>query len=326
MTEVDLFRYNHLIDPQLHFWGWEVPVYLFLGGLAAGVMILSALLTRSASDDGAAAQGETGLVASKWLRWAPFAVPVILSVGMGALFLDLEYKLHVYRFYLSFEWTSPMSWGSWLLLIVYPASALLGLGLLTSSELSSLAGLAPLRMLRLGGPLKAIADWAKTRLSALGWVNVVVGIGLGVYTGVLLGSLGARAAWNSSILGPLFLVSGFSSGAAFLTLLPVGNDAKHRLARIDAMAIVAELVIVALFVLGLATGGASAREAASLFLGGRYTATFWSLVVILGLIIPLVLDTIEERLHRSPALIAPALVLIGGFALRWIIVSAGQAV
>ena len=321
MTEVDLYRYNHLIDPQLHFWGWEVPVYLFLGGLAAGVMILAALLNRSA-----AADDETSGSASKWLRWAPFAVPVILSLGMGALFLDLEYKLHVYRFYLSFEWTSPMSWGSWLLLVVYPASALLGLALLTSAEIDALAGFAPVRVLRLGGLLRWAAAWAQTRLSALGWVNIVVGVGLGVYTGVLLGSLGARAAWSSAILGPLFLVSGFSSGAAFLMMLPVGDDAKHRLARIDAMAIVAELVLVTLFILGLATGGGSGREAAALFLGGRYTATFWSLVVILGLVIPLVLDLIEERLHRSPALVAPALVLIGGFALRWIIVSAGQAV
>jgi protein NrfD len=319
MTEVDLYRFNHLIDPQLHFWGWEVPVYLFLGGLAAGIMILSALLTR------AGANGEDG-AASKWLRWAPFAVPVILSLGMGALFLDLEYKLHVYRFYLSFEWTSPMSWGSWLLLVVYPASALLGFGLLTSAEIDGLAAFRPVKALRLGGLLRWVAALGRTHRDNLGWVNIVVGVGLGVYTGVLLGSLGARAVWNSSILGPLFLVSGFSSGAAFLMMLPVGDAAKHRLARIDAMAIVAELVIVVLFLLGLATGGTGAREAAALFLGGNYTATFWSLVVILGLIIPLVFDLIEERLHRSPALVAPALVLIGGFALRWIIVSAGQAI
>ncbi len=321
MTEVDLFRFNAQIDPQLHFWGWEVPVYLFLGGLAAGLMILTALLNRE--DVGARAEDSPG---SKWLRWAPFTVPVILSLGMGALFLDLEYKLHVYRFYLSFEWTSPMSWGSWLLLVVYPASAMLGLALLTGKEEKALSAFGPVKAMKLGGLVAWLVALSRRYRAALVWTNLLVGVGLGVYTGVLLGSLGARAVWNSSILGPLFLVSGFSSGAAFLMMLPVGREAKHRLARIDAIAIIVELTIVVLFILGLATGGANAREAASLFLGGRFTATFWSLVVILGLVIPLVFDAIEERLHRAPALVAPALVLIGGFALRWIIVSAGQAI
>jgi protein NrfD len=28
-------RMNPHIDPTLGFWGWEIPLYLFLGGLAA---------------------------------------------------------------------------------------------------------------------------------------------------------------------------------------------------------------------------------------------------------------------------------------------------
>ena len=39
---------------------------------------------------------------------------------MTTLFLDLEYKLHVFRFYTSFEPTSPMSWGAWILVLIYP--------------------------------------------------------------------------------------------------------------------------------------------------------------------------------------------------------------
>ena len=27
-------------DPHLHVWGWEIPVYLFLGGFTAGIMVL----------------------------------------------------------------------------------------------------------------------------------------------------------------------------------------------------------------------------------------------------------------------------------------------
>ena len=44
MTELTTTRANPMIDPLMHVWGWEIPVYLFLGGLAAGGMVLSALL------------------------------------------------------------------------------------------------------------------------------------------------------------------------------------------------------------------------------------------------------------------------------------------
>ena len=44
MLEVVHGRHNALIDPSLQVWGWEIPVYLFLGGLAAGVLILPALM------------------------------------------------------------------------------------------------------------------------------------------------------------------------------------------------------------------------------------------------------------------------------------------
>ena len=62
---------------------------------------------------------------------APFAsrqlallAPIVLSAGMTTLFLDLEHKLYVYRFYTSFQIASPMSWGAWILIIVYPVSIL----------------------------------------------------------------------------------------------------------------------------------------------------------------------------------------------------------
>ena len=56
---------------------------------------------------------------------------------MLALFLDLEFKKHVYRFYLAFLPSSPMSWGSWILILVYPAALLLGLGSLDRGPVES---------------------------------------------------------------------------------------------------------------------------------------------------------------------------------------------
>jgi formate-dependent nitrite reductase membrane component NrfD len=33
-------RMNPGIDPYLHIWHWQIPLYLFLGGLAAGILFL----------------------------------------------------------------------------------------------------------------------------------------------------------------------------------------------------------------------------------------------------------------------------------------------
>ena len=37
-------RANELIDPSLHIWTWEVAMYLFLGGVTAGIIIFSAVV------------------------------------------------------------------------------------------------------------------------------------------------------------------------------------------------------------------------------------------------------------------------------------------
>lgn len=311
MIEIDSSRHSHLIDPQLHIWGWEIPVYLFLGGMAAGAMILSALLMMRKGERSAAS------------RWLAFAAPAFVSVGMLALFLDLSFKLHVWRFYLAFRWTSPMSWGAWILLLVYPASLGLALAGLSDAEAQAAIGFAG--RFGLAGPVRALRALALRRLPGLRWANLGLGAALGIYTGILLSTLGARALWTSGLLGPLFLASGVSAGAAFLLLFRLSEEERHFVARWDKLAIGLEAAVLALFLAGLATSGAAGKEAAGLLLGGAWTAFFWSIVFIAGLVVPFLLETLESRLRLRATAVAPLLVLAGGFALRWILVAAGQA-
>lgn len=285
-------------------WHWEIPVYLFLGGLTAGLMIFGALFGRR--DD-----------ASRTMRLLPLAVPVTLSLGMLALFLDLGQKLHVVHFYTSFRITSPMSWGAWILVAVYPAAILLGLARLAACEGTPFASQA--------GRLADLLALDSRRVRALERINVVLGVALGAYTGILLATLTARALWSSALLGPLFLVSGFSTAAALLMLLGVTREEHAAVRRLDVAAIAIELALLALLFVHLVTSGARGAAAAALFLGGPYTAAFWSLVVIAGLAVPLAMELLESRRHLHATWAAPVLLLAGGFALRWIFVAAGQA-
>ncbi len=309
MNEITTTRSNQLIDPNLHVWGSEVAVYLFLGGLVAGVMVLIGLrmLYRGPRHD------------SPMFALLPWTAPVLLSVGMFFLFLDLENPFNALRFYAVLRPTSPMSWGSWILVAVYPVSILLAFA-------STPPALRERMMARLSfvPRLREVERLVTLHVRSLAVGSVVLGAALGVYTGLLLGTMAARPVWNSAILGPLFLTSGLSTAAAFMLLYRLADDERRFLGRLDMGLIVVELALLAMWLIGLASGGSAARAAAGLFLGGPYTAAFWTMVVALGLIVPLAGEWIEHRHGLVPGRATAALVLIGGFSLRWILVSAGQ--
>src|SRR5579884_838998 len=113
MEELTLARHNELVDPLLHVWSWPIPVYLFLGGWVAGMMVIvSSYIIRGRAGKESAVCGVL-----------PALSLVVLSVGMLALFVDLEHKPYVWRLYTTFQIRSPMSWGAWILLLVYLALA-----------------------------------------------------------------------------------------------------------------------------------------------------------------------------------------------------------
>jgi len=204
--------------------------------------------------------------------------------------------------------------------------------------------------------LQRMSDALLTRpalITALGYVNVVLGIGLGVYTGILLSTMVARPLWNSAILGPLFLVSGLSAAAAMVHLTasivprhpaprsflggalaaliqPLGDTppapaTADSLVRADLGFLAVELVLIGLLFVGLLSSSASQVAAVDLLTKGEYAIVFWGGVIAAGIVLPLVLQALQLA-HRIPHTVIPALlVLAGGFALRWVMVEAGQA-
>ena len=309
MQEITNNRTNPLIDPTLHVWHYEIPIYLFLGGVVAGVMILTGLWMLWKPNDHR----------SRGLSLSPWASPILLSVGMLFLWLDLEDPWNAWRFYMVLKPTSPMSWGSWILLAIYPASILLAWAGTPADLRAKWLSRLPLRK-----QLTSLGDWADTNVPLLAVLNVTFGALLGIYTGVLLGTMAARPLWNSAILGPLFLVSGMSTGAAFMLLYKLADKERELLSRFDMGLILVELLVIGVWLMGLASGGAASREAVALFFGGPYTAAFWTMVVALGLVAPFLGELIEIRHKVVPGRMLAGLVLVGGFALRWIVVYAGQ--
>jgi protein NrfD len=306
MHELDITRRNPLIDPSIHIWGWEISVYLFLGGFVAGMMIISGYFLfrgRYRETDSASTV-------------LPFLSMVLLSIGMLALFLDLEYKSHVWRMYATFQITSPMSWGAWILILVYPA---LFLNMLVRQP----------RWIQTRVPL--FERWSDTLhqhpvgMKTVGIANIILGGMLGIYTGILLSAFGARPLWNSSVLGLLFLVSGLSSAAAFVHLFARNLWERELLAKSDNAFLTIELFVLGLFLLGLVTSTLPHQDAALLLLSGSFAPVFWVFVVGLGIVLPLFLQSLAVTHRIAHSAIPPILVMLGGLILRFVIVAAGQA-
>ncbi len=320
MTELVATRHNALIDPLLHVWGWEIPIYLFLGGWVAGMMIIiGVLLYRGRYRERACV---CGLLPGLGL--------VLLSVGMLALFLDLEHKAYVWRLYTTFRVTSPMSWGAWILILVYPALAAAWL-VRPPSAIMRADGWKGRPGGRVGSGLSAISQLSRAivrrpeLVRAIAAVNIVVGVALGIYTGVLLSGLGARPFWSSALLGPLFLLSGLSSAAAFTHLVARDVEERVLLAKADNVFLAIELFVIALFLVGLLNASQAHIDAARLVLGGPFTAVFWVGVIALGIVLPLIVQllAVSHRIIHTP--VAPLFVLGGGLLLRFVFVAAGQA-
>jgi len=308
MLEITSYRHNLLVDPHLEIWDWPIAAYLFLGGLVAGLMILNGVWRLMEKHEDAPA---STLIAPLW-------APVLLSLGMFFLWIDLSYKTHVYRFYMTFQIDSPMSWGAWILILVYPAQ-LLAIGM--SRVMRNFTGI--LRPLNLPVAFLQAAAFGKHKFIA--WLNVIMGAGLGIYTGILLAAFAARPLWNTALLGPLFLVSGLSTAAAWNLLSKPAHDEEKTLARWDMALIAIEIILLTVYLIGLATGPASHQNAGKLLLGGPYTAPFWIFVVFIGLLLPFWLELRDLTGKFAPYWAAPVFVLAGGLVLRLVMVYAGQA-
>ncbi len=142
---------------------------------------------------------------------------------------------------------------------------------------------------------------------------------LGIYTGILLSAFNARPLWNTSILGPLFLTSGLSAGAATILILSKSAAERKLFARIDLILIGIELFLIIHMFMGFLASTQVQIDAAKLFLGGPYTMSFWIFVVIIGMILPAVLEIMELRKFHIPAFLPALLVLFGSIMLRFII-------
>lgn len=308
-----------------HFeWGILIVNYLFLGGLSAGIFFVSALAGYLKQDG--ESRYERVAQAGAWI--APWPV----AIGSLLLIFDLGNWYRFYKLFLHFRWQSPMSIGSWLLMLF----SVVALAYCWTWLPQKVRGTV-VKTCRLPAWFDQDASRWRGLVAAIGFP---LSIGVGIYTGVLLGAVQARPFWNTNLVAQMFLCSALSTGCAVLILaLSYGarrlDAAELRfLYSLDICLIALEFFIVLPYLIHGELSVEAVRQSLELILGGPYTVAFWVLFVGLGLVTPLAVEVREmapalvsgRALHhrRGLAVVTGGLVLFGGYVLRYVFVFAGQ--
>jgi len=268
-------------------WSWYIVWYFFVGGTAAGAYFLAALADLF------------GTQRHRPLARAGYAIALPLAAVCPLLLtLDLGVPARTFYMFRTFKPGSPMSVGSW---------ALLGFGLVAALSLALTVAegrVAPDRAARLA---------RVRRLAAV--PGSLLGFFIASYTGVLLGATN-RPVWaGSAWIGPLFIASAASLGLGALALAPL-RERLAGLRRLDLFALGLEALLLVVFLASLGAG-------AGVILAGSLAPWFWGAVVVVGVAAPL--GILARRPGRGLEVAAAILVLAGGFALRYVILAAGQA-
>lgn len=306
---------------ELH-WGAPVVGYLFLAGLSAGSLTVSAsVLLRGGA-------GGFGGAHFALARYGALLSPVPVLFGCFLLVFELGQPWRFLNLYKVMN-LSPMSAGTWFLTLFIWISIAYAVTFLVPNA----------------GPGDRWHPWRR----GLAWIGVPSGIAVAIYTGVLLGAMPARPFWNTPILALLFLLSSISTGVAMIML---ARTAFHRrtgiredpelyhqsgyiLTASDLLLIGFELLVVFLFIMYAHLTIGSVKEAIQVILpGGELAALFWIAVVAVGLLAPglaeLIVVVPKLLYHRAFAVpvavewSVPVTVLIGGLMLRYVVVVAGQ--
>ncbi len=293
------------IDPNLEVWHFPIALYLFLGGMAAGIIFFASLFTILRKEK------EVPTV----VKSAMIVAVAAISIGLVALMYDLTHMLYAWQLYTTIRIDSPMSWGAWVLLIVTILSFLWVFSYSTE--------MFPKWNWKFDF-LKDIQTYLIENRRTMAMIMLPLSVILGIYTGILLSAFNARPLWNNPILGPLFLTSGLSTGAAAIILFSKDHFEKLLFTKIDLALIILELGLIIHMFMGMYAGSAVQLEALDILIGGEFTVMFFVFVIILGLIFPAMLEGVELMGFKVPSVVPALLILMGGLIFRMVMVEAGQ--
>ena len=280
--------------------GAPIAIYFYMTGLSAGSFILSTM----AYGFGMAKYKPIGKVG------VTLAILLLVLAPLN-LIVDLRQPLRFWHLLIYLQPTSPISWGSFLL-ILYPLDSLV---------YATFMFLGNMKMTRL-----------------FGMIGIPLAISVHGYTGFILALTKSSALWNTALMPIYFLVSAMVSGIALMILVVVIQglvfSPEHRvnkplaldLGQMLSLTILLDLFLVFSDVILLLTADPEAREAAYMLLSGSFSPYFLGVEILLGALVPVALLMFPfTRRRLAPVSVAAFLSMVGIMAMRYVMVIGGQA-
>lgn len=314
-------------------WGWLPAIYLFLGGMGAGALIIAATFEFY----GKRYQYD---FCPTTLVGATVPGPLVI-LGTILLIFDLGAGLREpWRIlYMFTHFSSVMTWGVWLLTFFIPVSLIYGFLESVDTFPAAREWLKAQRWLRWTRFLWNLPLRRTKRVFA--GIGVVLALGVAIYTGILLSAVGpAIPFWSTRVLPfipvpmmpLLFLVSALSTGIG-LTVDLVGTLTvgfmEHRvksLPWIHMAFIGVETLLVGLLLITALVDGGSAAQSAREIVAGTHAVVFWVLIIIPGFVYPFVVHAYAAGLGRhslASGVGSGVGIVVAGLFLRYLILVSG---
>lgn len=293
--------------PHVIYLGSLIAIYFYLTGLSAGSFVVSVVSVIGGKTE----YKPIGKIGA-WLA------PLLLIIAPITLIIDLEQPFRFWHLFYYLNFTSPITYGTFLLTI-YPINCLIYLFFLYSGN--------------------------ERLTKVFGIIGIPLAVAVHGYTGFILALGKGRALWSTALMPTLFLVSAMVSGIALVIIVAVPRylwlnrrgvfateeDRQRELNLIYWLGkfmgglIICDLFLVANDILVLLTSHLEALEVAKLILKGPFAPMFIGVEIILGGFVPIFI-LFYPRWGRTLKGVTSAsvLTLVGVLAMRIVVVIAGQ--
>lgn len=284
--------------------GTLIAIYFYFVGLHAGCSILSITATLIGKE-------EYKPVA----KIGAIAVIFLFTIAPVFLIVDLEQPLRFWYLYLTFNTSSPISWGTFFL-TAYPITTTIYIVYLFRNNM---------RMSKIWGA-----------------ISLPLAIGVHGYTGFILGMGKARVLWNTALMPGYFLSSAMVSGIALMIIIAImrhyyiRNKLSPQQREVDYTLIIrltqamAAFIAVNLFyvfcdIVIMYSHTEDAYVTVELVRFGQFGFLYMWIDNFLGNLIPLtVVLTPRVRKHLPTLAFVSLLALIGVYVMRYVLVVGGQ--
>lgn len=291
---------NIFLEP---FWGVDVALEQFFGGIGAGTFLFSAILLLLWNDK-----------YRPIARVAALVSPLFALLGLSFLVMHLEQPFKVFLAFFHFHPTSALSWGTWLQTIFIAVSIFYAYSWRKKYEADHNLALSR-NIAKIGFPVALITA---------------------AYYGFLLMVYRAHPLWNTGPVVVMSLAGVVLTGISVVVLILAIFYQKEMLQEIKAYrtiligAIVVQLFTVALWVIALYFGPGESNPLLMVLIQ-EYGLLFWGGAIVLGGCVPFLLESwaaLRERASKSFSLFIPItsslLILFGSALSRYLILIAEQ--